>query len=486
MLFIFEMANNHMGSVAHGRRIIDEFSSLAKQFDINAAIKFQFRQLQTFIHPDYIDSDLKYVKRFRETELTKENYHGLARHAKSCGLKTVATPFDNDSIAWLEDLDISVVKIASCSIDDWPLLEEVATLNKRLIVSTAGADLGVLHRVYDLLKQAHRDFAFMHCVGEYPTPPEHAHLGRINTLRNEFPDIEIGFSTHESPRNTSLSPAARAMGCTIIEKHVAIKTDEYGINDYSCTPEQMSDIFGQLNWIEGALTGYSGDEKTALKSLKRGIYLRKDIDKGEMIERQDVFFAMPLQDGQYDVSDIRDVDHAIAIQALSANAPLLPNAIKNIKDDKMIQHIKRLARELLREAGTSVTADDRIEISCHYGLQQFLSTGVLIVEKVNREYCKKLLVIFSNQKHPTHRHIRKEESFELIHGDCTLTLHGKEVSLQLGKPVLIERGVNHSFRSKKGAVVEEVSTKHLVGDSVYENPVINKLDISERKIEIAL
>ena len=94
--------------------------------------------------------------------------------------------------------------------------------------------------------------------------------------------------------------------------------------------------------------------------------------------------------------------------------------------------------------------------------------------------------MFPNQHHPTHRHIRKEETFELLYGDCTLTLNNKSIKMKKGEPILIERGVDHSFSSKLGAVVEEVSTKHYVGDSIYNDPNINKLDISERKVNITL
>ena len=72
MFYTFEMANNHMGSVSHAKKIIDEFGKLVRKYNLSAAMKLQFRQLKTFIHKDYQDSDLKYVKRFKETELTQE------------------------------------------------------------------------------------------------------------------------------------------------------------------------------------------------------------------------------------------------------------------------------------------------------------------------------------------------------------------------------------------------------------------------------
>ena len=130
MFYIFEMANNHQGSVEHAKRIIDSFSSLAKKHEIKAAVKLQFRQLDTFIHNDFKTSDLKFVKRFNETRLSKEQFKEIINHIEDQGLVSMATPFDNESVPWLEDLSVSVVKVASCSIDDWVLLEELATINK--------------------------------------------------------------------------------------------------------------------------------------------------------------------------------------------------------------------------------------------------------------------------------------------------------------------------------------------------------------------
>ena len=91
-----------------------------------------------------------------------------------------------------------------------------------------------------------------------------------------------------------------------------------------------------------------------------------------------------------------------------------------------------------------------------------------------------------NQSHPTHRHLQKEECFELLKGDCVLTLNGYDIQLEKGKPILINRKVNHSFKTKNGCVIEEVSTKHIKGDSIYEDLNINKLTVDERKISINL
>ena len=83
----------------------------------------------------------------------KESTEEIVDYIKSKKLVTIATPFDNESLPWLEDLDVSVVKIASCSIDDWPLLRKVCKINKRIILSTGGTSIEQLRDVYELFKK---------------------------------------------------------------------------------------------------------------------------------------------------------------------------------------------------------------------------------------------------------------------------------------------------------------------------------------------
>ena len=271
MLYIFEMANNHMGSVDHAKRIVDEFADLAQKKGINAGIKMQFRNLSTFIHPDFQQrNDLKYVKRFNETRLSKEQFKEIVNYIKQKGLLAITTPFDNESIPLSDDLNIDVLKVASCSVDDWPLLEDVSKINKKIIISTAGVELPTLRKVYKLFKKRARDFAFMHCVGEYPTPNNVANLDRIKRLKQEFPDIEIGFSTHESPLSPSVTPYAVAMGCTIVEKHIGVPTINWPLNAYSLTKDQMETVITEIDSLIEASTGKSTAQVNALKSLKRG------------------------------------------------------------------------------------------------------------------------------------------------------------------------------------------------------------------------
>ena len=174
------MANNHQGSVDHAKKIIDDFAELAKRKSIKAGIKLQFRNLDTFIHPKFKErEDLKYIKRFNDTRLSKEEFGQIVDYINKKGLLSISTPFDNESLPLFDSLGVDVLKIASCSVDDWPLLREVCKINRKIIISTGGATIKHLRKVYNLFKKNGRDFAFLHCIAEYPTPVENAFLSRI-------------------------------------------------------------------------------------------------------------------------------------------------------------------------------------------------------------------------------------------------------------------------------------------------------------------
>ena len=122
-LFIFEMANNHQGLKEHGLKIINAMADIADRQGVRAAVKLQFRDLDTFIHPDWRESkDNKHIPRFLSTRLTDEEFGALVEETKRRGMVSICTPFDEPSVDRIERLGIEVVKIGSCSAHDWPLL----------------------------------------------------------------------------------------------------------------------------------------------------------------------------------------------------------------------------------------------------------------------------------------------------------------------------------------------------------------------------
>ena len=98
--------------------------------------------------------------------MNKKDFKEIVNYIHESGFISMSTPFDSESLDWFDDLNISIIKVASCSVDDWPLLRDICNKNKKIIISTAGATMQELKKVYDLFKFNKKDFAFMHCVAE--------------------------------------------------------------------------------------------------------------------------------------------------------------------------------------------------------------------------------------------------------------------------------------------------------------------------------
>jgi N-acetylneuraminate synthase len=484
-LFIFEMANNHQGSVEHGLDIIHAISKIARKYNIKAAVKLQYRNLDTFIHPDYKDrTDVNHIPRFMSTKLNFEQFSQLVDVIKDEGMIPMVTPFDEESVDWCMDQGIEIIKIASCSALDWPLLTAVAQTRKPVIISTGGKSLSDIDKLYNFFTHKGCEFAFLHCIAEYPAPYEQLQLDFIDRLNRRYPEVTIGYSGHENPNDNIVPMLAIAKGAKILERHVGIPTETIKLNSYSMNPEQTS------KWVESILLAkticttkkendkyISQEEMDSLNSLMRGVYLKRAVKQGEEINREDVFFAMPCHDKQMNSGEF--TDGLIASKDYSANEEL--HEKKKVTNISLVRSVIHDAKGMLYEAGIALGDEFEVELSHHYGMQHFRQNGAIIISIINREYCKKLLIVLPGQKHPTHAHKVKEETFQLLYGDLEVNLDGKNIIMKPGDIQTVLRGEKHSFTSKTGAIFEEVSTTHVMSDSYYEDPKISKLDPIERK-----
>jgi sialic acid synthase SpsE/quercetin dioxygenase-like cupin family protein len=489
-LFIFEMANNHMGSVEHGMTMIRAFAKAARPFKFQFAFKFQFRNLETFIHPDYkTRMDLKNVKRFSETKLTKEQFQKLKDALSANDFLSICTPFDEPSVDRIVEMNFDIIKIASCSFTDWPLLEKIVQTDKPIIASTAGVTLDDMDKVVSFLRNREKKFAILHCVGEYPTHIDTLNMNQIDLLKKRYPDLPVGYSTHEEPDNVESIQIAIAKGACIFEKHVAVETREYKKNDYSATPDQIT------RWLQSAERAYrmsgvvgerskSTDKELAdLRQFKRGVFASQKIAKGEKIDRTNTFYAFPSADGQLLANDIAKYTEYFANSDIEKNAPVQASCLKTVDKREKIYSIVQRVKEILSKGNVVVPGMAALEISHHYGLDRFDDIGCTIINVVNREYCKKLIVLCPGQKHPEQYHNVKEETFVVLYGDVQLTLDGVGKKCKSGDVVTVTRGTKHIFESESGAVIEEISSTHYKDDSYYTDKAI--LQNKDRKTYIS-
>ena len=480
-LFIFEMANNHMGDVEHGLRIIKEFHEARKGFDFNFAFKLQYRDLDTFIHPDFKGrKDIKYVKRFEETRLAEPHLKRLKDEMVRLGFVSICTPFDENSVDLIEKHGFDVIKIASCSFTDWPLLERIARTDKPIIASTAGASLEDIDKVVSFFEHRRKDLCVMHCVGEYPTGEGNLQLNQIDLLEGRYPEVSVGYSTHEHPENIDAVKIAVGKGATVFERHVGVKTERYDLNAYSSTPDQVrrwllsaKEAF-KMCGISNRRNEFSQKELADLKGLRRGVFVRASVRKGEEVSANNVFFAIPTAEAQILANDMSKYTKLTAKRDIVAKGAVMSEDVdvKNLRQ-KVLEIIKSMSKML---ADSRIVLPQRLELelSHHYGIERFDEWGAAIINCINREYCKKLIILLPNQRHPAHYHKKKEETFHVLYGEMSLNLNGEEKKYKSGDLVVVERGMNHSFSSDTGAIFEEISTTHYKDDSYYEDAEILK------------
>jgi sialic acid synthase SpsE/mannose-6-phosphate isomerase-like protein (cupin superfamily) len=471
-LFVLDMANNHQGSVKHGLKIIREFHKITKKFPFSFAFKFQYRDINTFIHPDYKKRmDVKYVRRFAETHLNPKQFLILKKETQKLGFITICTPFDEKSVDLIEKQNFSAIKIGSCSFTDWPLLERIVKTDKPIIASTGGASLEDIDKVVSFFQHRNKDFALMHCIGEYPTKEENLQLNQITFLKNRYPGVIVGFSTHEEPDNFLPVQLSIAKGAQIFERHIGLNTEKYKLNDYSSSPEQIE------GWLKAAKRAFkvsgvaskkavhSKEELADIRQFRRGVFAKENIKKGELIEREKIFFAFPNQPGQLVANDISKYKYYYALKNIKKNEPII-NVKKIDNREKVLSIVKRVDK-FLAESRVVLPEKGDLEISHHYGIDKFAKYGICMLTCVNRGYCKKYLIIFPGQIHPVQYHKKKEETFYVLFGKFIVTLDGKKNIFMPGDVVTIAPGVKHGFKTVNGGIMEEISSTHYPEDSFY-------------------
>ena len=134
----------------------------------------------------------------------------------------------------------------------------------------------------------------------------------------------------------------------------------------------------------------------------------------------------------------------VCIKNIKKDEPLLFNCVESMHNDKIINKIIKQSI-FTKKAKITVHSQDGRNIMPLW-IKNFFNNGAIIIDKINREYCKKLLILLPGQYHPVHFHPQKEETFELLHGDCSIKLKDEEIHLEHGLQLLIKK--EHLIRSK--------------------------------------
>jgi hypothetical protein len=504
-LVIFELANNHMGDLGHAVNIIKRFYNLSKSYSdkIDFALKFQFRDLKTYIHPNYLKKDYKQhkqVNRFLDTKFTDKEWKKIIAVARK-KFKIICTPFDEISVDKIIDYNFDFLKIASCSMDEWPLLEYIAKTAKKknIIASLGGGNEDSIRNVISFFESKKIKVQYLYCVAKYPTTPDKLNLSYFKYLKDLYGDKISGISTHEAPNEAISGALAFSMGARIFEKHIGLQSGTYLLNEYSVDLDNakvwlsnLKDAIIRVGSID-ARNQFLKYEKENLSLFKRGAFLKKNVNKkkDDQLTIKDVNFFYPAQNGQLLSNDFSKFNNFKLIKKVKENRPLFLKDLKILNTRNAIQVIRNKIANLIYRSKVIIKKKNiKIEISHHYGLQNYYSFGMSMITIFNEKYCKKLLFLLYKQKHPDQYHKKKQETFFVLFGKIKLNLKVKKKNfsyhLKPGEIFTIKAGVIHNFESisKEGSVIEELSTHSNSNDSYYLDKKISKN--SERKSFISL
>lgn len=483
-LVIFELANNHMGKVSHAKLIIKKYFDLTKKFKnkIDFAIKFQYRNSDTFIHDTYKNSNEKTVLRFKSTFLKRNEWKKIISFSKN-KFKIICTPFDESSVVQVIKDKFDFLKIASCSATDWPLVEFIKkkASKKKIICSLGGLNSDEISKVISFFSTKNINVKYMYCVAKYPTSSKDLNLSYFKELNQIYPEKVIGISLHEDPFECMSGALGYSMGAKLFEKHIGVSTGDVKLNKYSTNLKQME------NWLQnlsiaidqvGSIAARNKNisvEKKQLRNFKRGVYLKPNTKKlkGDILKQDDVSLNFPAQKNQLTANDLSKFKDFKIKNDIQANSKIRYENLLVSNDRAKISEIREKIRQLVFKAKLIIPNFSKIEVSHHYGLKRFYKYGLCMITIVNKVYCKKYLFLLKKQNHPAQYHKMKEETFVILYGKVLLKIKYKGKSskkiLVPGDTFTIKTGMIHEFESKSlsGAVIEEISTESVKSDSYY-------------------
>ena len=237
------------------------------------------------------------------------------------------TPFDEKSVDLAVELGVEIIKIASSDINDWVLIEKIAKTKKPVICSTGGSSLKDIDDLVTFFENRGIQFAVNHCVSIYPSEDSEVELNQIDYLKNRYPNITIGYSTHEYNNWEWSVMMAYAKGARTFERHIDIDDGTMKVPAYNSLPEQVDTWFKAFKKAK-EMCGPPGTQKRIppakeiayLDKLVRGVYVKSDLPQGHAIADADIYLAVPLLQGQISCRELMKGE--VLQRAIKADQPI--------------------------------------------------------------------------------------------------------------------------------------------------------------------
>src|SRR6185437_16588663 len=250
---VAELSANHDGSLERALSVMDAAKAACAD-----AIKLQTYTADTMTI-DCAGADFtikgglwdgrRLYELYEEAHTPWEWHDALFAKGRTLGIPVFSTPFDDSAVAFLENFNPPVYKIASFELIDLPLVRRIAATGKPVIMSTGMATLEEIAESVDTFRAAGgHELILLHCISGYPTPPEQSNLRRIPELAKRF-ECSVGLSDHTL--GTEVAIASVALGACLVEKHFTLRRADGGPDSaFSLEPDQLQAL------VSGARTAF--------------------------------------------------------------------------------------------------------------------------------------------------------------------------------------------------------------------------------------
>ena len=315
-LFVLELANNHWGRLERGLKIIRDHGSVVRFNNVKAAIKLQFRDVDAFIHPDFKGtSEQRYIKKTEDTKLTRDEFARMVEEIKQVSCIPMVTPFDEASVDLCVEFDMPIIKIASSDMNDWVLIEKIASTRRPVIASTGGASEKDLDDLVRFFEKRDIPLSINHCVSLYPSEDGELELDQIDYLKKRYPNLVVGLSTHEYHDWHSSMLISYGKGARTWERHIDIDYEGVPVSSYCSLPHQCDAWFKAFQKSREMCGGRSQSRRVISKketqyldALVRGVYAKRNLEPGYVFSKddfdKDFYLAIPLRKGQLSCREI--------------------------------------------------------------------------------------------------------------------------------------------------------------------------------------
>ena len=327
---IAEAGSNHNGDLETAKELIDVAADAGAD-----AVKFQtFRAEDLYVDDREMvdDPDESTYALLESLEQPYEWIPELHEHCQSQDIQFMSSPFDERSAAELAEY-VPAFKVASFTLSHHPFLEELATYDKPIIMSTGAHEREEVEEAVAVLRESGvEDIALLHCVSSYPTPPEEINVRAVERLNREF-DTVVGFSDHTV--EPAIAPAAAvALGASVVEKHFTLDKEMDGPDhSFALEPDGLQKMIEKIHQTEKAL-GH-GEIRTldvesgSANRAQRSIFVVQDIQSGEVIKEDSI---RALRPGKLDVDGLHpkymdDIIGSKALKNVQKGQPLTPDKI---------------------------------------------------------------------------------------------------------------------------------------------------------------